>query len=208
MPPPSRAASRPCAPFTRPACAPPASSRPSFPASRTCPPSSAAPKTSAISSGWKTSTCAAATKRPSSTTSPRAILPRAPLRGHLHPRRPRLLGGAGRGSARLRRRRGPALRARRRFHPPPLRGPAAGGQLLLPRGDHPLRQAREGAKRPKIETARPVQHRARGTFWGKDRYSPLRSTRTRTRSSLALLPNTSCPCSMKRSTTSASALSA
>ena len=45
------------------------------------------------------------------------------------------------------------------LHPPPLRDPAAGGQLLLPRADHPLRQACAGkAKCPKLKNTPAPAH--------------------------------------------------
>ena len=113
-------------------------------------------------------------------------LPHAPLRGHLRPRRPRLLGGAGRGeSAPSPPPKGLPLRARRRLHPPPLRGPAARGQLLFPRGDHPLRQARKGAKRRKDKEPRARLCKAgRAAHFGKEIVTAPCGRRARARARL------------------------
>ena len=59
-------------------------------------------------------------------------------------------------------------------------------------------------KKPRVR----FNSRARGVFWGSGAHRPLRSMRVTTHSSFALWPKASWPCSMKRSTTSRSALSA
>ena len=150
MPPPSRAASRPCVPSTRPACAPPASFRPSSPASRTCPPSFAASKTSAISSGWKTSTCAAgyrktildyiAARHPSLMPLYEAI--------YIHGDRGYWAALDGEVRAIAAAEGLPYVRGRR-FHSPPPSRPRRWWSTTSSTRRSPLRQAREGAKRQK-----------------------------------------------------------